>query len=446
MRKLFGTDGIRGAANEYPMTIETCQKLAEAIVVKFCSPREKKHLVVMGRDTRVSGDMFSKAMAATFYSLGVNVCYESVVSTPHLSIKTAKLGASVGVMISASHNPFYDNGIKLFNESGLKLTEDEEAELEEIMSRKPSLPRATGADIGQEISGTAKDYFLYYKKIKRQFNFNDELAERVKIVVDCANGSLAAFFTKYTLNELGFENIVLINNSPDGTNINKNCGVTCPNVIGEAVLHNKADIGIAFDGDGDRVIISDENGKILDGDHILAILAASEKCDKVVSTIMSNFALEKYLSSVGIELIKTQVGDKYVSERMRETGAKFGAEPSGHVIVASHAYTGDGLFAALKVLEYMIKNRKKCGELRFFEPCPTVSKNIRVKDKSVVQDESVQRAIGKFAKQLEGRGKLIVRPSGTEPVVRICVEGEDVAELQNIADELSLIIENLRNG
>jgi phosphoglucosamine mutase len=422
------------------MTIEVCQKLAEAIVVKFCPPREKKHAVIIAHDNRQSADMFECAMAATFYSLGVDVM-TGIMTTPKLSISVEKSVASAGVMITASHNPFYDNGFKVFNEFGLKLTNEEEAEIENLMNKAPFLPRATGADIGRhDWDRFAGSLRVYKDKIRDSINIDRDAAEKIKVVLDCANSMV---HDARPLEKFGFK-VIYTNVSYDGTNINENCGVTHPNVISEAVLQHKADIGIAFDGDGDRVLISDENGRILDGDHILAAFATMEKCDEVVSTILSNFALEKYLSAIGVKLTKTQVGDRYISEYTRKNDSvEFGAEPSGHVIIKSHCLTGDGLFAGLKVLEYMLKTGKKCSELRLFEPCPTVSKNLRVEDKDVVYVKSVQLAIQKFEKQLEGRGKLVVRPSGTEPVIRIHVEGEDPAELQSIADELSRILGNL---
>lgn len=440
MRKLFGTDGIRGLANKYPMTIEICQKLAKAIILKFCPSKEQKHLILIGEDTRLSRSMFSCAMQAIFYSHGVDVLPLGCITTPKLSIMVEKTQASCGIMISASHNPFYDNGIKLFNKLGLKLTEIEEEELEKIMEEECILPMPIGIALGRDNYDNIACIKTYINDIKKAFGLHRKTLRNTKIIVDLANGSPfysnADFFI-----DTGF-NTIFIGNNPTGTNINENCGATHPNVISEAVLQHKADIGIAFDGDGDRLIISDENGKILDGDHILAILAITEKCDKVVSTIMSNFALEKYLASIGIELIKTQVGDKYVSECMVKSGAKFGAEPSGHVIIASHAYTGDGLFAAMRVLKYMIENNKKCSELRLFETYPTVNKNLNVKDKSVILKPNIQKQIQKFEQQLLNRGKLIVRTSGTEPLIRISAEGENKEELQKIVNEMSLIIES----
>ncbi|MDR0631768.1 MAG: phosphoglucosamine mutase [Holosporaceae bacterium] len=440
MRELFGTDGIRGVANEHPMTIEICQKLAEAIAVKFCSAGEKKHQILISQDTRISGEMFSHAMAVVFCSLGIDVRFLTV-HTPQLSIFVPEYGASAGIMISASHNPYHDNGVKLFNEFGLKLADYEEEELEKILKEVPLLPRATGANIGIYRRHEKCDF--YDKKIRESLVFDREFSKTLKVVVDCANGSLSQIAPRLLKEECGFD-VVGLHCYPDGININEKCGVTHPHVIGEAVLQHRADVGIAFDGDGDRVLISDENGKILDGDHILAMMATFSKCKEVVSTIAANFALEKYLSSVGVKLVRTNVGDRYISEYMQKNDAEFGAEPSGHVIVKSHALTGDGLFAGLKVLEYMVRFRKKCSELRFFESYPTVNKNLKVRDKSIIHSQFAQRAIQEAEEQLAGRGKVIVRPSGTEPLIRISAEGKNPPELEDIVNKLSQVIGNLQ--
>jgi phosphoglucosamine mutase len=425
-------------ANEYPLTVDFCWKLAAALVEKFCKSENGRGLVVMGKDTRISGDMLEHALTASLCSFGADVKLLGVAPTPAVSMLTSKLRASVGIMISASHNPFYDNGIKLFNRYGLKLSDEEESELEKMTTNGTRRRVATGADLGR-VFGDSSGLDSYRAEIKNSFDFYNA---KIKIVLDSANGSFSNIAPNI-FREFGFE-VISINDSPNGTNINENCGVTNSHVLSEAVAYHKADVGIAFDGDGDRVFLADENGKILDGDQILAILAKSEENSEVVSTIMSNFGLEKYLTSLGTKLIKTNVGDRYVSEYMRSGDAKFGAEPSGHVVIKSHLLTGDGLFAGLKVIEYMLKSRKKCSQLYLFRPFPTVSKNLRISNKSVLLHSDVKKAIQKFSERLEGRGKLIVRPSGTEPVVRILAEGENPAELQKIVDELSQIMGNLQ--
>ncbi|MDR2724313.1 MAG: phosphoglucosamine mutase [Holosporaceae bacterium] len=433
MRKLFGTDGIRGVANEYPLTIDLCKKLAEAITLKYCETREKKHTVIIGKDPRLSGDMFEHALAAAFCSCGINVKLLGVVPTPAVSILTHNAKASMGIMVSASHNLFYDNGIKLFNKFGLKLKDDEEAELEEIMEKKLPYCKAIKSDLGQvEYTPSALD--TYCTRVRSSFGFRG----MGKIVVDSANGSFS-HIAPDILKEFGFE-VISIHDSPNGININENCGATNPSILSEAVLYHKADLGIAFDGDGDRVILADKNGKFLDGDHILAILAQSCESSEVVSTIMSNCSLEKYLSSINVRLVRTNVGDRYISDYMHHSDARFGAELSGHIIIKSHAPTGDGLFAALKVLEYLSQTPEVHPRLHFFESYPTVSRNLCVLDKSVIHTPLLQSTIRKFEKQLGSCGKLVVRASGTESVIRILAEGQDQLELEQIVNELSQII------
>jgi phosphoglucosamine mutase len=379
VRKLFGTDGIRGVANEPPLTIDLCRKLSVALVAKFCRSKGSGNLIIIGKDTRISGDMFEHALAACLCSLGVNVQLLGVVPTPAVSMLTPELRADVGIMVSASHNPFRDNGIKLFRSNGQKLTDGEEFELEKMMADGGTHPcGAVGTDIGR-ISYASSALDLYRARIKNSFDFS---ATKMKIVLDCANGSFSAIAPDI-LRAFGFD-VVSLNNAPNGVNINENCGVTSSHALTESVLHHRADIGIAFDGDGDRVLLADENGQLLDGDHILAILAQSEETSEVVSSVTSNFGLEKYLSSLKIKLTKTDVGDRYISEYMRNGEAKFGAEPSGHVIIKSHLLTGDGLFAGLKVVEYMLKSGKKGSQLRLFTPFPTVNKNLQTTDKAIL--------------------------------------------------------------
>ncbi|MDR0580821.1 MAG: phosphoglucosamine mutase [Holosporaceae bacterium] len=433
MRKLFGTDGIRGIANEYPLTVDFCLRLAKALTLKFCNFAEKKSSVIIGKDTRISGDMLTHSLAATFCAEGIDVTLLGVVPTPAVSILTRELEASVGIMITASHNPFHDNGIKLFAGSGLKLLDSEETELEKIIADNPHSRKVMTSDFGK-VEHIPSLLNIYCTKIKNSSNFKGFC----KIVVDCANGSFSAI-APGLLREFGFE-VISIHDSPNGININENCGAANPYALREAVLHYGADLGIAFDGDGDRVVLADEYGNFLDGDHILAILVQSELNKEVVSTIMSNLGLEKYLASIGVKLSRSAVGDRYISEYMRNSDAQLGAEPSGHVIVKSHASTGDGLFAALKVLEYLVKSGRTCSQLRFFEPYPTVSRDLRVQDKSILQNPVVQRVIQKLEKRLDGCGKLVIRPSGTESIIRIWIEGENTMELEKMADELSLVI------
>ncbi|MDR0678127.1 MAG: phosphoglucosamine mutase [Holosporaceae bacterium] len=437
MRKLFGTDGIRGVANKPPLTIDLCWKLAAAVVTGFCKSKSNENLILIGKDTRISGDMFEHALAACLCSLGVKVKLLGVVPTPAVSMLTSKLRANAGIMVSASHNPFQDNGIKLFRSNGLKLTDEEESKLEKTMADDGAHRRsATGTNIGR-IFYVSSELDLYRARIKNSFNFS---TAKIKIVLDSANGSFTSIAPDI-LRGFGFD-VVSLNDVPNGVNINENCGVISPHILSENVVRHQADIGIALDGDGDRVLLADENGQILDGDHILAILTQSEETSEVVSTIMSNFGLEKYLSSQKIRLIKTNVGDRYISKYMQNSDAKFGAEPSGHIIIKSHLLTGDGLFAGLKVIEYMLKSGKKCSQLRLFSSFPTISKNLQTTDCAILSRPHVKKAIQQFTRQLKGRGKLIVRPSGTEPIIRILAEGENPPELHNIVDALSKIIGN----
>lgn len=443
MKKLFGTDGIRGTANVHPITVDICLRLAEALAIKFCLSHEEK-LIIIGKDTRISGDIFEHALAAAFCSLGINVKLIGVVPTPAVSILTANLKANLGIMISASHNHFADNGIKIFNQYGLKLTDSEEIEIESLMENQSNcIQKPTGIALGKIDYDTAA-IDEYIKKIKDSFLLDKTETKKIKIVLDSSNGSFSKIAPKI-FQELGFD-LVSIHDFPNGININDSCGVTHSQVISSEVLKNKADIGIAFDGDGDRLILSDENGKILDGDHILAILAQFELSEnsEIVSTIMSNFGLEQFLKNKKIKLIKTDVGDRYISEYMQTHDAKFGGEPSGHIIIKSHAMTGDGLFASLKIMENLLRLNKKISDFRcIFVPCPTINRNIRVKDKTVIMRPEVKQQIHKFEQQLLNRGKLIVRASGTEQLIRISVEGEDEKELKNISEVIASTIEGL---
>ena len=446
MRKLFGTDGIRGIANKYPLTIDICVKLAKAIAKNFRKNNDKRLEIIIGKDTRISGDMFEHILAATFSSLGINTHLIGICPTPAVSILTNYMKADCGIMISASHNHFSDNGIKIFNRDGLKLTDAEEEEIEEIME---SLDNSDSIEIiGDKIGHIFVDSSAlnpYIEKIKKSFSFDKQNSEKIKIVIDSSNGSFSNIAPNI-FRDFGFD-IVSIHDSPNGININESCGVTNPNIIATATIKNKADIGIAFDGDGDRLLLCDKFGRFLDGDHILAILAESSGLEnsEIVSTIMANFGFEQYLKSKNIKLVRTKVGDRYISEYMRQSQqALFGGEPSGHIIIREHALTGDGLFAALKVLDYIVKVRKDISELQnIFTPYPVVNRNIKVTDKNIISEKKVVEKIDKYQHLLMNRGKLIVRPSGTEPLIRISAEGEDKNELDTIVNDLVNAIENV---
>ena len=438
MGKLFGTDGIRGVANQYPLTIDVCEKLATALAKKYSL--EGRGKVILGKDTRISCDIFEHALAAAFCSRGIDVKFIEVVPTPAVSILVQRLQVDLGIMVSASHNPFYDNGIKIFDAQGLKLSDSAENEIEKLIEQPHE--KYDSQIFGRvEYDFSAIDF--YVQKISDEIAIDQESASKLKIVLDCANGSLSKIAPKI-FEKFGF-NATQIYAEPSGTNINENCGAAHTENLAKKVVECKADLGIAFDGDGDRVIFVDENGKILDGDYILAVLAenfCSDLQKNVVSTVMSNFGFEKYLASQNIQLIRTQVGDRYVSEKMKEIQAIIGGEPSGHVIISSHAPTGDGLFTALKIIEYLIKNQKKCSEIgKIFELFPSVSRNVRVTDKSILKEPSIANKIEKSYNQLNGRGKLVVRPSGTEPLIRILAEGENVSELQQIVAEIENLLD-----
>ena len=433
MGKLFGTDGIRGEAGKYPLNVDFCIHLADALIKKF--ELSEGSLVIIGKDTRESGDMLEHALAAAFCSYGLNVELLGIVPTPSVSILTPQLHADIGIMISASHNPFRDNGIKIFNSQGLKLLDADEDEIENYIFQESVLKNLKNfGGVYQNFS--AIDF--YKEKILNAFHFEKNKIEKLKIVLDCANGSFSKIAPEI-FKKFGFE-IFKIAVDPSGKNINEKCGVTYPKNLSEKVLEQKADFGIAFDGDGDRVIFCDENGEILDGDYILAALVESKKIargSEVISTIMSNYGFEKYLGVKGIKLVRTKVGDRYISEYMRNSNAIIGGEPSGHIILREHALTGDGLFTALKIVQYISDENKKCSELRkIFNLFPNISENVHVKNKSVIFEKDICEKIEKFKMQLNGRGKLIVRPSGTEPLIRISAEGQEISELQEIVDTL----------
>ena len=438
MKKLFGTDGIRGVANVYPLTINVCSKLARAVYKKFLSHDLKRKTIFIGKDTRISGDVFEHSLAAEFCAMGVDVRLLDIIPTPAISILTKKFGADLGVMISASHNPYNDNGIKLFNSLGLKLSDEEEIELEELIFNNNEDFNVSNDKFGRVIFDCMA-HKTYQDIFERFFTFDKEVTSKLNIVLDSSNGALYKIAPQVFRN-LGF-NVISLFDNPDGVNINDNCGVTHPEILSRAVLNNNADFGIAFDGDGDRVLICDEKGQLLSGEDILAILSLESGYNEIVSTVMANFGFEKYLERRGIKLIKTKVGDRYISEYLRYNSVNLGGEPSGHIIVSSHAPTGDGLFAGLKAIEMMLRSGKKFSELRLFEFTPSINKNLKVLDKSVIENEDIKKIIDACKTELSGKGKLIVRPSGTEPLIRVTAEGEDLDQLRDIVEKISVAIE-----
>ena len=439
MKKLFGTDGIRGTANIYPLTIGMCSRLSEVLVKKFCNTNSSDNFVVIGKDTRASCDMFESALAASLCSFGVNVKLLGVCPTPAVSIITNYCGANFGIMISASHNHFSDNGIKIFDGSGLKLDDHKEAEIESMIADQSIVcEKAIAEKIGRVQHDCNHKLMSYYiDDIKSKFSFSKNDAENLKLLVDSANGSFSKIASDIFAT-FGF-NVLPLHENPNGTNINDRCGATNAHEISSLVLKHNADLGISFDGDGDRLIISDENGNILDGDHILAALVELYKLKntKIVSTIMANCGLEEYLKTKNIQLVRTNVGDRYISDYMRKSNAAIGGESSGHIIIKEHAFTGDGLFAALKILEYLLTQKKKGSEiLGLFNKHQVVSKNVKITDKSLISRTEVQMVIQESEKKLSGHGRLIVRPSGTEPLIRVSAEGCDEVELHDIVNKI----------
>jgi len=437
-RKLFGTDGVRGTANIHPMTAEMAMRLGAAAGRYFRQSDKGVHRVVIGKDTRLSGYMFENALTAGFTSTGMNVFLLGPVPTPAVGMLTPSMRANVGVMISASHNPAADNGIKFFGPDGFKLSDEAEAEIEALVASgvKPAqagnIGRARRIDDGR---------FRYNERVKATLPLGMRL-DGIKVVVDCANG--AAYKTApEVLWELGAE-VVPIGVSPNGHNINQNCGSTDVRAAAEAVVAHGADVGICLDGDADRVMILDENGAVADGDQIMALFAARwARQDRLagrtlVATVMSNLALERYLTDQRIELHRTGVGDRYVVEAMRKSGFNLGGEQSGHIVMTDYATTGDGLLAGLQFLAAMKQMGQSASHLRkVFEPVPQMLKNVRFgTGQRPLEAASVIAAIAQAEADLRGKGRLLIRKSGTEPLIRVMAECEDAGMLERVVDSI----------
>jgi len=442
-RKLFGTDGIRGTANRPPMDAGTALRLGQA-AGRFFNRGSHKHRVVIGKDTRLSGYMIEPALTAGFIGAGMDVMIVGPVPTPAIALLTRSLRADLGVMISASHNAFEDNGIKLFGPDGHKLSDSEEAAIEALMD-SPDLVGGLAAPARLGRAQRLEDARgRYIEAAKATFPKGRNL-ERFRIVVDCANG--AAYKVAPTvLWELGAE-VVPVGVLPDGLNINKECGATAPSRLAEIVRERRADLGIALDGDADRLVLADEHGRIVDGDQILALIAGSWhregrlKGGGVVATVMSNLGLERHLEGMGLALHRTQVGDRYVAERMRESGCNLGGEQSGHMILSDFATTGDGLVAALQVLALLVEEGRPASQVcRRFDPLPQKLVNIRYTGASPLADAEVERAIAASGERMKGRGRVLVRASGTEPLIRVMAEAEDKAEMEAEVAGLASII------
>ncbi|MEN0075338.1 MAG: phosphoglucosamine mutase [Paracraurococcus sp.] len=426
-RRLFGTDGIRGTANRAPMDAATALRLGQA-AGRIFNRGTHRHRVVIGKDTRLSGYMLEPALTAGFIGTGMDVVLVGPLPTPAIALLTRSLRADLGVMISASHNLFEDNGIKLFGPDGLKLSDAQEMQIEALMEGDLAAALVPPARLGR--ASRMEDAPGRYIEAAKQSFPRGLTLEKLRIVVDCAHG--AAYKVAPTvLWELGAE-VVPVGVSPDGFNINDGVGSTAPAKLAEVVRERRADLGIALDGDADRLVMVDEAGSIVDGDQILALIAGSWQAQErlrgghVVATVMSNMGLERYLRERGVGLLRTAVGDRYVGERMREVGCNLGGEQSGHMIMTDFGTTGDGLIAALQVLAVLVEERRPASQVcRRFQPLPQKLVNVRFSGSSPLKDAAVQREIAAQEERLGERGRVLIRASGTEPVIRVMAEAED---------------------
>jgi len=445
-RKYFGTDGIRGRANEGKMTAEVAMRVGMA-AGKYFTRGDHQHRVVIGKDTRLSGYMLEPALTSGFISLGMDVIMVGPMPTPAVAMLTKSLRADLGVMISASHNPYEDNGIKLFGPDGYKLSDEIELEIERRMDNGYADHLVPSKKLGraQRLKNSVGRYIEFAKG-----TFPPELSlEGVKVVVDCANGA-AYRSAPSVLWELGAE-VIAVGVEPNGTNINENCGSTSPDYMCEQVVLHGADIGIALDGDADRLIVADEKGQIIDGDQLMATIANAMhqagklKGNALVATIMSNLGLEKYMQSIGVDLIRTGVGDRYVVEAMRKNGYNLGGEQSGHIVLSDFATTGDGLIAALQILAVMVRSEKPVSELcALFEPYPQLLKNVRYTEGSdPLGAQKVKQVIRDGEDRLGGTGRVVIRKSGTEPLIRVMAEGQDDGLIATVVNDIVSTVEEL---
>lgn len=444
-RKLFGTDGIRGTANTHPMTADIAMKVGMAAGHYFVRG-DHRHRVVIGKDTRLSGYMIEPALVAGFTAMGMDVMLVGPMPTPAVAMLTHSMRCDLGVMISASHNPFGDNGIKLFGPDGFKLPDDVELKLEELIESDLSDMFVAPDKLGrakrlEDASGR------YVEFAKKTFPANLRL-DGLKIVVDCANGA-AYKVAPAVLWELGAE-VIPIGVTPNGFNINKDCGSTATLTLSEQVVAHGADIGIALDGDADRLIICDEQGQVVDGDQIMGLVTTHLhkrgllKGGGLVATVMSNMGLEKYLEDQGLTLERTKVGDRYVVERMRKDGFNVGGEQSGHIVLSDYATTGDGLVAALQVLAVVVDQEKPTSEVcKLFEPFPQILKNVRYGETFPLDFDSVQQAISDGEDRLNGAGRVLIRKSGTEPLIRVMAEGKDPVLVEQVVDDIVAAVQDV---
>jgi len=439
-RAYFGTDGIRGQANRHPMTAEVALRVGMAAGKLFRSKDERRHLVVIGKDTRLSGYMIEPALVAGFTSVGMDVRLFGPLPTPGVAMMTRSLRADLGVMISASHNHFADNGIKLFGPDGYKLSDEQELEIEALMDQGLQEGLAPPEKLGR-VQRIDDCQARYVEIAKATFPKGLSLSG-MRIVIDCANGA-AYKVAPVTLYELGAE-VIRVGVEPNGFNVNEDCGSTHPQTMAKMVKEYRADIGIALDGDADRLVICDEKGQVVDGDQIMAIIADSWaragrlQGGGVVATVMSNLGLERFLNARNLKLERTKVGDRYVMARMREGGFNVGGEQSGHVILSDLSTTGDGLMAALQVLAVLKESDKPMSALaRQFEPAPQKLENVRFSGGKPLEDALVKQAIADAEARLSGSGRLVIRPSGTEPLIRIMAEGDDEKLVSQVVKEIA---------
>jgi phosphoglucosamine mutase len=434
-RSLFGTDGIRGTANVTPMTADIALAVGRAAGAEFTRGGHR-HRVVIGKDTRLSGYMLEPALTAGFISVGMDVFLLGPLPTPAVAMLTRSMRADLGVVISASHNPYEDNGIKLFGPDGFKLSDEVEARIEERMQGYDGLAEPSRLGRAQRLDDAIGRYI---ESVKSSFPKGRTL-DGLKVVVDCAHGA-AYKVAPLVLRELGAD-VIALGVEPNGFNINQDCGSTTPAAMQQEVRKHGADFGLALDGDADRVLMADETGALLDGDQLMALIASVWKRsgrlrgDAIVATVMSNLGLERYLAGLGVALVRTNVGDRYVTEKMRESGINVGGEQSGHIVLSDYATTGDGLIAALQVLAACVEAGKPASAVaRLFTPVPQLLKNVAA-EASALEVQAVRRAVRDAESALGNQGRLLVRPSGTEPLVRVMAEGDDQAIVTAAVDRV----------
>ncbi|THV21473.1 phosphoglucosamine mutase [Peteryoungia ipomoeae] len=447
-RRYFGTDGIRGLSNRFPMTPDLAMRVGIAAGTLFRRGGHR-HRVVIGKDTRLSGYMLENAMVAGFTAAGLDAFVLGPIPTPAVAMLTRSLRCDLGVMISASHNPFADNGIKLFGPDGYKLSDELELQIEDLLEKDIYGQLASPNDIGRakRIDGVHDRYVEFAKRTLPR----DVTLHGLRVAIDCANGA-AYKVAPAALWELGAE-VITIGNEPNGTNINLECGSPHPDALQKKVHEVRADIGIALDGDADRVIIVDENGKVIDGDQLMAVIAETWAQDQllrgggIVATIMSNLGLERFLGEKGLTLARTKVGDRYVVEHMRAHDFNIGGEQSGHIVMSDHGTTGDGLVAALQILAAVKRTGKTVSELcNRFEPVPQLLRNVRFSGGKPLEDATVVQAIASAEAELARNGRLVIRPSGTEPLIRVMAEGDDREQVERIVNELVDVIGSVRSA